>query len=80
MQVLCKLLLYNFYLIGVYDPLYSAVHPMKYIESDVMLASFPGLPLRFYTASDQNWSRERPGNEANVMWYYVLCNESQNAH
>ena len=33
MQVLCKLL---FYTTGVYDQLYSAVHPMKYLESDVM--------------------------------------------
>ena len=33
MQVLCKLL---FYTTGVYDLLYSAVHPMKYLESDVM--------------------------------------------
>ena len=27
---------YNFYIIGVYDSLYSAVHPMEYLESDVM--------------------------------------------
>ena len=32
MQVLYKLLLYNSYVTGVYDPLYSAVHPMKYLE------------------------------------------------
>ena len=37
MQVLCQLLLYNFYITGVYDSLYCAVHPMKYLESDVML-------------------------------------------
>ena len=36
MQVLCKLLLYNKYITGAYDLLYSAVHPMKYLESDVM--------------------------------------------
>ena len=40
MQVLCKLLLYHFYIIGVYDPLYSAVHPMKYLESDVIAIIF----------------------------------------
>ena len=35
--ILCKLLLYIFlHITGVYDPLYSAVHPMKYLESDVM--------------------------------------------
>ena len=33
---MCKLLFYNFYITGVYDPLYSAVHPMKYLESDVI--------------------------------------------
>ena len=32
-----------------------------------VVALFPGLPLRFYTASDQNWSRERPGNEAKKL-------------
>ena len=36
MHVLCKLLLYNFYITGVYELLYSAVHPMKYLRSDVM--------------------------------------------
>jgi len=36
MQVLCKLLLYNKYTTGAYDLLYSAVHPMKCLESDVM--------------------------------------------
>ena len=36
MQVLCKLLFYNFYKTGLYDPLYSTVHPMKYLESDVI--------------------------------------------
>ena len=36
MHVLCKLLLYNFYITGVYKLLYSAVHPMKYLRSDVM--------------------------------------------
>ena len=33
MQVLCKLLLYNFYITEVHDQLYT-VHPMKYLESD----------------------------------------------
>ena len=33
MQALCDLLFYNFYIIGV---LCSAVHPMKYLESDVI--------------------------------------------
>ena len=44
MQVLCKLLLYSFYITGVYDPLYSAVYLMKHLESDVMWykpSSFP---------------------------------------
>ena len=36
MQVLYKQLLYKFYTTGVYHLLYSAVHPMKYLESDVM--------------------------------------------
>ena len=36
MQVLCKLL-FTFYIISVYDVLYSTVHPMNYyVESDVM--------------------------------------------
>ena len=34
MQVLCKLIF--IYQNKVYDSLYSAVHPMKYLESDVM--------------------------------------------
>ena len=29
-------IIHNFYIIRVYDPLYSAVHPMKYLEGDVM--------------------------------------------
>ena len=33
MQAFCELLFYNFYIIGV---LYFAVHPMKYLESDVI--------------------------------------------
>ena len=35
-QVLCKLLFYKLDITGIYDPVYSAVHPMKYLESDVM--------------------------------------------
>ena len=35
-----------FYIIGVYDPIYSTVHPMKCLESDVILASFPGSPAK----------------------------------
>ena len=37
------------------------------------LASFPGLPLRFYTASDQNWSRERPGKGLGTRLHTALC-------
>ena len=33
MQALCELLFYNFYIIGVLN---FAVHPMKYLESDVI--------------------------------------------
>ena len=36
MQVLCKVLFYGSYITGVYGLLYSAVHPMKYLDSDVM--------------------------------------------
>ena len=35
MQVLCKLSFYKQEY--VYDSVYSTVHPMKYVESDVML-------------------------------------------
>ena len=35
-QVLCKLLFYKLDTTGVYDLVYSTVHPMKYLESDVM--------------------------------------------
>ena len=27
----------NFYIIGVYDPLYFPAHPMKYLESDIIV-------------------------------------------
>ena len=30
---------YNFYIIGVYDPLYSPAHPMKYLESDIIVST-----------------------------------------
>ena len=37
--------------------------PHVYLTSRTWLF-LPGLPLRFYTVSDQDWSRERPGNAA----------------
>ena len=45
MKVLCKLLLYILYITGVYDALYSAVHPMKYLENDVMWYKYNNLYL-----------------------------------
>ena len=40
-----KTIIYNFYIIRVYDPLYSAIHPMKYLESDVMWYTSDMLPI-----------------------------------
>ena len=45
MQVLCKLQFLH--IIGVYDPLYSAVRPMKRLESDVMWYNTPIFPLPY---------------------------------
>ena len=40
----------------------------------VLVVRFRKPPMhRFYTASDQNWSRERPGNEATTCLAYLFC-------
>ena len=47
------------------------------VASFPVLASFPGLlPPFLHTASDQNWSRGRPGNEAtqSSTTAIVACN------
>ena len=55
MQVLCKLLFYNLDITGLDDPLYSAVHPMKYLESDVMTSVYTY--THTHTGTDPNRCR-----------------------
>ena len=44
MQVLCEVLFYSSYITEVHGLLYSAVHPMKFLDSDVMWCKYI-LPL-----------------------------------